>query len=272
MLPLLLLLGCDAANKESANAGSSGAAAAQGLRFDVAAPVVGLKRVHEKRSKMTLDLEVQGLPAQMKNSRLSRTRETLLAVEGDVTTKLKVEVSEASEEETLNGAPREKPKNATLGKIYVLHKTASGTDVVSESGESVPLREKDVILEQFKAFGEKNPVLKELGNRAFVPGDRFEALETRLSKHQGLSVEEVEAKFRGKDGEVIMFDVSMRMAVSSPYAMTIALEGEMLFRASDGWPLSMKLDGDIKGAAGGQPGVKVTGGHMSVRDDVAYEG
>lgn len=273
VLPLVLLLGCEAGNTQPSRSGSSGVAAPQqGVRFDVAPPAVGQQRVHEKRAKTTLNLTVQGLPTQMKNSRLSRTHEALLGVEGDITTKMKVTVSEVSEEETVNGLKRDKPQPPTRGKTYVLHKTASGTEVLNESGASVPLLEKDAILEQFKTYGQKNPVSEALGSRAFAPGDRFEELETQLSDLEGFSVEKVEAKFRGKDALVITFDVSMTLGLSSPYAMTIALEGQMLHRASDGWPLSMKLDGDIQGASGGQPGIEVTGGHMSLEETVSYEG
>jgi hypothetical protein len=198
----------------------------------------------------------------------TETRE-LLAVHGNVATKVRVTFDRREQRLVENGKETQKPSRVA-GKSYVVEAKDGKLEVRDPAGALVPKEEADEVAKHFESLGRPDPVASALPD-SLRPGERVETVARSLREYlalvSGMTVSDVSVVFKERQGDEGVFTLAMTMAKQDErIAITISLAGEMRVSTRTKETTRVDLSGPLEVAPSASSRLKVDGsGTMTMK-------
>lgn len=226
----------------------------------------GDARVQRSQMQMNLTINVAGRTATTSSSKDEHKRETVLKVNGEgVPIKLKVHYLRNAEQSRTGGQTKTETL-PTAGKTYVLERRGDATVVTTPTGQAPPEDEVEAVKKDYRRFGKPDEVGKSLPTRPLKPGERIPEMEKALaesfadSSERPASIEKTKVVFRGREGGIGIFDVSLTMVMAEgPLVLRMPIHGPLRVRIADGWTDKVEMSGPIQVSSKGTSGPAISG-------------
>ncbi len=180
-----LALGACAPTKPAATPPTSGAiapAVSDGIRFPLPRPKVGDVVTETEVRSIAATVEVS--PTQQVHVLSSEQRTELkqiVALDGDVVTKVKITHRAISSQEIVNGTPRARP-TPTLGKTYLVWRAGGVVQVSYVDGTAPPAEEIKEVRRGNSSVGRREPMDRIVAGRVWTIGERFDVTAPQLAE------------------------------------------------------------------------------------------
>lgn len=232
-------------------------AAVETITFLKKAPQVSTRTQQRSATHMNITINVDptgsGKPqtSEVETTETETKTEQILAVNGDVVTKLQVTFVEKAErnKQGKDVVPTNKPSPLS-GRTFILE-SKNGQLVASEL-LGTPVSSADVLIleKSYKLLGKTDPVLAAMPARALKAGDKVDelgkAIRERMNGAGGMSVTHVAVSLREQNDEEGIFDVTMELTkADGPIKFVVDLKGDMHVRLSDSQTTSLNLAGPV---------------------------
>lgn len=247
-----------AASARTASATDRGA-----VTFTRKPPKVGVKREELSVMKMSFSMDVDpgnGKPIRQETSIAETNKKTqeLLALDGEIPTKVKVTFDRDEEAMTEGGNERKTPSKIA-GKTYVVE-AKDGKIVVSDAaGKLAPKPEATRVDKHFKSLGKLDPLSSAIPKTPLEPGAKVDSIAKSLEGYlkqgsDGMNVSDVRVTFKERSGDDGVFDLALKMGKEDEtVSMSMDLDGEMRLSTSTGEPSKLALSGPITIAGKSDP-------------------
>lgn len=259
------------------------AAVETGTTFVRVKPAVGDKREEDAVMGMDLAMEIdpgtgKTIKQDMKMSETTKTTKELLALNGDVPSKVKVTYTSVDSKMTEMGKEKAKP-SPIAGKTYIIEAKDGKTVITSGDGKTPPAVETKEIEKNFKSLGKPDPIAAALPTTPLKPGEKVDSLAKALvafmndkeTSDDSPKVSDAVVTFKEKSGDDAVFDISLKMDKNDPaMTMSMPLTGQMKISTKTSEPSHIELKGPITMKSGDDPKskAKVNGsGTMSLKMD-----
>lgn len=234
-----LALGACATKKPAATPSTPGAVApaeSDGIRFPLPRPKVGETVTEIKERTLVATVEVS--PTQQGHMLSSEQRTELkqiVALDGDVVTKVKVTHRAITRQETVNGTPRAQP-TPSLGKTYLVWRDRGELQVSYVDGTAPPAAEIKEVRKGNRSVGRPEPMDRIVAGRVWKIGERFELTATQLAElNQTMS----------DDGEPALTSMTLTLHTVDDAVATMAMTMTMaMARAAD--RMTIDFTGTVK--------------------------
>jgi hypothetical protein len=257
--------GCKKLLSAAAEAGA-GAASAEpkdappketGTKFTKKGPAVGQKRSEETKTEVNLKLKMLGKDLKLEEVENQKKDEEVLAVDGANITKMKVTYTQDDKTQTENGKAGKTKPTSINGKTYIVSLKDGKVVIQNDKEKPAPAKEAALVEKDYHAFGKPDPMTGAIPDRSLKDGEEVpelaEALKQEMLSNQRttgkddkVSIDAAKVTFKGKEGDVGVFDVSMNMKGDAGlFKMSMPLTGKMSLRVADAWPTTLALDGPI---------------------------
>ncbi len=183
--------------------------------------------------------------------------EECLAVEGKVCSKLRVQITKASNKRTVSGgaANDERPLPAD-GKTYVLERKDGATTVRDEAGKPAPADEARLVRRACATFGQEGPLLDKIPDKVRV-GDTLDGndlflagrdLDFEVAPEMMTTKLKVKAIKDGGSKKIVVLEIvrTYHGALKQGDQLDGTLEGTLEVRADLGLPVKTELKGAWK--------------------------
>jgi hypothetical protein len=263
------------------------------LVFKKKTPPVGTKMLTKSSSETTVNMTLEGVgpkPRSITTTRIDRKEkiDEVLAIEGDLVTKVKVTYTVDASDHTADGRKVPAPKSPIQGKTYIVEAAKGKLTVTTEKGAPAPAAEATLVKQDHKELGQPDQLQAVFPEDAIKIGDTLDAFGAVLQQKLAVGtkrgagapkIEDVRVSLASISGaapaQVGTFNVTFHLGMNEePLDMGVAFRGHMIVRSADSWPTQMKIEGPIRVALdkNAPRSMKLTGGgSMSVRFDVSYE-
>jgi hypothetical protein len=261
---LTVMPGCKKLISAAADAGATGTEPKDappketGTKFTKKNPAAGQKRTDDTHSEMKLKLKLLGKEMKLDETENKKKDEEVLEAAGAAITKMKVTYTQNEKIQSENDKPAKTKPSAIAGKTYILTLKDGKLVVLNDKEKPAPKNEASLVEKDYHSFGKADPMLAAIPDRALKDGEELpelgEALKQELmssqksgnGKDEKLTVDAVKVVFKGKEGDVGLFDVSLNMKADAAFMkMSMPLTGKMSLRVNDAWPASLTMDGPI---------------------------
>jgi hypothetical protein len=288
VLATLLLVACkDKPAPEAPAPAVSSATAAAAPKAGSAEPVtftrrplaVGMKRQESNDMTMKMSLSVDpgtGQPMLTNMTMTEGTKETreLLAVTGDVPTKVKATFDKVEQRATEDGRDQARPSRIA-GKTYVVEAKDGSLEITGADGKLANKAEAAEVQKHFRSLGKVDPLASALPKEPVRPGDKVPSIAKSLQQFMeqgsdGMSISDVDVTYKEKQGDEGVFALALKMKKEdAQMALNIALTGEMRISTTTGEPTKLEITGPLTvgpSASGKGPKMKIDGsGSMTLK-------
>lgn len=263
----LLAAGCG--KKAEEGAGAAGAApsasAAQGevkeaasseVTLQIKAPAVGAKRKVEESNVLTMQIKMGPKDMSIVEKETVRQIEEVLAVTGNLVTKMKVTYEENSEESTEGTKTKKKP-DTLAGKTFIVEAVQGKVNVTTGEGKPVMGPAKLTLLKKFKNFGQQDKIEAALPKRPLKIGEELPELGAALGEQlkasmdddgrSGMTVDPPKVTLKRKEGDLAVFGMTAvaRSTKGMMKGLVVNTNGEIFVRIADGQTTKMTADGTL---------------------------
>jgi hypothetical protein len=238
---------------------AAAAPATDGIKLPNVPPRVGDKRT--KAEDLTMKTFVEAAPGkQVEVVSMKREEETqeVLAVDGDVITRLKVTYGVQSEQRTTDGKTNDKT-SPLAGKTYVVWREAGKLHASREDGSAPPPDELAAVVKGNRRVGRPAVMEKILGDHRWKPGERVELTADQLKQIADArdpdsdepAPSALSLTLTRTEGSAALFTMTVTLATKTAKGwMEMALSGTMTGDLKTGRQHEMQLVGPFQGNLG----------------------
>lgn len=272
LVSCLLAVGCGKKAEEGAGAGAGAAGAAPSasaaaevkgkeaasaeVTLQIKAPAVGAKRKVEESNEMTMQLKMGPKDLSIVEKETVRRVEEVLAVTGNLVTKMKVTYEENSKESTEGTKTKKKP-DTLAGKTFIVEAVQGKVNVTTGEGKPVMGPAKLTLLKEFKQFGQQDKVEAALPKRPLKIGEELPELGAALGEQlkasmdddgrSGTTVDPPKVTLKRKEGDLAVFGMTAvaRSTKGMMKGLVVTTNGEIFVRIADGQTTKMTADGTM---------------------------
>ena len=276
---------------EATPAASAEAQKTPGVLFSKKVPGVGAKRTEDAKNEIEVQIEAKRAgrvihSGAFKKNEREKKRVEVLAANDTAVTKVKVTYLEKFDAEAEGKAALKRKPSPVSGKSYTVEAVNGSVEVHSDSGGSVPSKEKKIVADDFKDLGKPDKFTSFIQSRPLLDGEKLlvtaDIVREMFGSKDGdeMSVDSATFTFRGTRTEGPLtygtFDVSFKLTASpkdQDLGMVMDLEGKVTVDTATSWPIEMNLKGPLtmKGKSD-KAGVELDGkGSMTAGMTAQYE-
>lgn len=245
-------------------------AAADEFEFPVAPPQVGDMVTELKERTMVATVEVSASQRMHLMSSEQRTElKQIVALDGDIVTKLKVTHRSVTTQETVNGKPRTEP-TPTVGKTYLVWRAGGELQVSYLDGTAPPAAETKEVRRGNRSVGRPEPLERIVAARVWKVDQRFEFTAAQVAEmNQAIDADEpsltsMALTLQRVDDAVATMAMTMTMTEADA-GMAVELAGTLKLDRKTGRPLEFSGAGPFSAVAA----LKMVG-TMSMKVRYAY--
>ena len=229
------------------------------------APTLHVGQTFTRAAKYNMNFDVvlkfAGETLQEANRAATQTikkSETILGMNGDAITKIKVKYETITEtmvvtEDEISQTQKIDP-NPVLGQTYIVSKQDGAVKVTDENGLKPSFDEINIVADDYKRLGEADSFRQffrsrtvQIGEPLQMPGVLAEGLFTDAS-HRKIKVESASFILRKVQNNVASFDTTLKMQWNQDAntSMKLNLTGETLVNVQTSHPVSSNLSGTMR--------------------------
>lgn len=235
-------------------------ATADAIKIGLQAPKVGETKTERETQNTAIKLKVPNQEVEITGVERKVVTEEVVAMDGDVVTKIKVTFAEFSKEEKMAGQPR--PSKADLaGKSYLVTREGKTLKVTTVDGKEVPAAEAREASSGVKSVGRKAALDRLVAARSWKVGERYAFSAAELEEINDPAthaddepwMDEMALTLTGSDGKYATFatEMKVRQGPAGGEAMIVAMKGTVVIEMATGRAQTLEMAGDVSGKMGG---------------------
>lgn len=217
---------------------------------------VGAKRKIEETGSVDLKMKMGAREMTLLEKEVTKRTEEVLAVEGNIITKLKVSYEAHTKEVTDSGKSRTVP-DTLAGKEFIIESVKGKVNVTSGDGKPAAGPAKLAVLKEFKQFGKEDKFETGIPSRPLKVGDEVPELGAPMTEQlqkaidedarSGMTVDPPKTVLKSKEGDLAVFEVTTtaRSTRGMMKGLVIPLTVSVAVRTSDGRVARSTVDGTM---------------------------
>jgi hypothetical protein len=209
-------------------------------------------------NKQHTQMDISGFPTGLDGgtgveiSLEDKRTEEVLAVDGKTVRKVRVTYDAHTTSTDVPFGTPTKTTSPVVGHTYVVDATKGATDITDTKGKTPPFNELEVVKRDYDEVGEDDLLSAALPDTPVHVGDTApalaEAFKANLIRKSKMKLTgDVTARVDKVNNDEVTFAFSGKVSLEEGAAMnmTIPLDGKLVVRTSDGWPLEYSVGGPL---------------------------